>query len=209
MDTTGILAGSRIEARITSTEQGELVGHESRQLDEPPAAQQSIDLSPAPTATPIPTETARPTLTHEPAEPTQIRQPTATPTLINRITATLTIPEGNTAFNCEEPPDGWIGYTVQAGDTLSELTVNTGGEIDTVITANCLTDAGRIVVGTTLFLPRRPVRPASTEPDEPTEAVRPPTEVPTRPPQRDQQQRDQQRPTQERDSGGNEGGRGR
>ncbi len=183
-DTATILPGSRVEVHIVSTEQGELIAREIRVLQVPPIPSPSSDLSP--TTTPVRDATA-----------TRQRN-TVTPTL-------PTTDEANAANSCDEPPAGWTAYTVQAGDTLSELTVNTGGTLDTIIAANCLTDAGRIVVGTILFLPRQPVRSAATA-TEATSAVRPPTAVPTRPPQRDQAQeadRDEQRPPPGRDADGN------
>jgi hypothetical protein len=55
------------------------------------------------------------------------------------------------------PPSGWIAYIVQSGDTLFSLAQSVGARLQTVQTANCLTDADRILAGDVLYLPVAPI----------------------------------------------------
>ena len=150
---TGIPVGSRVQARIVSSQQGELIARDIIILDEP-ADPPPQSTSPPPTLNPSDTPT--------PTETVMTREPTLTPTRQPTMRPSPTPTIARVDNGCDALPDGWVAYTVQVGDTLSELTVNSGGDLDTVIAANCLTDAGRIVVGTILYLPRQPVRPEAT-----------------------------------------------
>ena len=49
-----------------------------------------------------------------------------------------------------------ITYQIQSGDTLSELASKTSITLTELMTINCITDAGRIIVGETIYLPRTP-----------------------------------------------------
>jgi LysM repeat protein len=117
--------------------------------------------------------------------------------------------------DCAAVPAGWIRYTVQRGDTASELAASTGLPLSELTERNCIEDARTIVVGQTLYLPRQPLRRPTITPTE-TPSPGPDTR-PTQTPFRDQssnQTRDPQRPdpTRENNEEGefeDSGGRGR
>ncbi|HTT57184.1 MAG TPA: LysM peptidoglycan-binding domain-containing protein [Opitutaceae bacterium] len=46
-----------------------------------------------------------------------------------------------------------VSYTVQRGDTLSNIAHKTGGKVEDIINANKITDPSRLQVGQTLFIP--------------------------------------------------------
>ncbi len=88
-------------------------------------------------------------------------QPTAGPALPATITplsagTPLTSPTatpGPTPVLPTCAPAGWFAYVVAAGDTLYDLALTTGASIDTLVAANCLTNADQIVEGQVLALP--------------------------------------------------------
>jgi LysM repeat protein len=92
--------------------------------------------TPAPTATPSITSSTTP-----------YRTPTATPAPpTTRTTASATA--------CvAQRPDGWTTYTVQSGDTLSQLAERGGITLERLMNVNCLTDPGYVVAGWRLFVP--------------------------------------------------------
>lgn len=53
-------------------------------------------------------------------------------------------------------PAGWTSYTIQSGDTLSALALRTGASLEQIINANCITNPGRVAIGTVLAVPRTP-----------------------------------------------------
>lgn len=98
--------------------------------------------------------------------------PTATATL--PPTETLAPSTTATAHNtCDQPPTGWLAYTVQWGDTLAALSQSTGASVPQLKKANCL-KSDRINAGQRLWVPRLP--PATAIP------YRTPTRIPTLPP---------------------------
>jgi len=56
-------------------------------------------------------------------------------------------------FSEEFPKEG-INYTVQAGDTISEIAQKTNSRVQDIVNANKITDPTRIRVGQTLFIPQ-------------------------------------------------------
>lgn len=96
---------------------------------------------------------------------TEIPLVIASPTFVfDRTTVTLTAPAPLTPVTgpieginpaCPPPP-GWIPYTVQSGDSLGLLAVQTNSSIAELVTANCLADPDQIYSGQVLFLPRQP-----------------------------------------------------
>lgn len=56
-------------------------------------------------------------------------------------------------FSEDFPKEG-INYTVQAGDTLSEIAHKTNARVQDIINANKISDPTRIRVGQTLFIPQ-------------------------------------------------------
>lgn len=105
----------------------------------------SLALAPSPTlqATSLPTRLP-PTLPPPTATPTTIASstPTATPTTSATLTAT----------GCPSPPDDWIPYTTERGDTLTKLAEAFDTTQDELIDVNCLA-ASQLEPGTTLYVP--------------------------------------------------------
>jgi LysM repeat protein len=66
----------------------------------------------------------------------------------------------DTATDCRpSPPDGWVGYSVQRGDTLSEIAARTGSTVSELQRINCIHNARQIRVGQRLFVPHEPTPP--------------------------------------------------
>ena len=98
-----------------------------------------------PTATPVPTETPIPT-------PTMTATATATPTSTPTTTATMTLTA--TPLPTATPTPAPVTYTVQAGDTLSQIAKNYGIALETLIAANAdIEDPSRISVGQVIIIP--------------------------------------------------------
>jgi LysM repeat protein len=74
---------------------------------------------------------------------------------------------------CPGPPESWVSYTVQPGDTLFSLATARGVTVRAVMNANCRAEE-RITVGQQIFLPPLPATATAT-------AVTP-TATPTIPP---------------------------
>ena len=60
---------------------------------------------------------------------------------------------------CPNPPDGWVGYSVQRGDTLSDIAARSGSTVSELQRVNCLRNPRHIVPGQRLFVPRDPAPP--------------------------------------------------
>ena len=58
--------------------------------------------------------------------------------------------------NCPQPV-GWILYTIEAGDTLGLLSVQTDTPVADLQTANCITDVDTLYSGQVIYLPSQPV----------------------------------------------------
>ncbi|MBE2267154.1 MAG: LysM peptidoglycan-binding domain-containing protein [Anaerolinea sp.] len=58
--------------------------------------------------------------------------------------------------NCPQPP-GWLLYTVESGDTLSLLSVQTNTAVTDLATANCITDTDTLYVGQVIYVPTTPI----------------------------------------------------
>jgi LysM repeat protein len=89
------------------------------------------------------------------------------------------------AVTCVAPPDDWVTYHVQRGDTLYSLAKSRGSTLDAVVAANCLQTTD-IYVGQALLLPPLPAsatpRPVMATPVPPTATpnpTQPPTLAPT------------------------------
>ncbi len=67
-------------------------------------------------------------------------------------TPTGLVPANGPATACPLPA-GWIEYTVQAGDTISELALRASTTVDKLLVANCLVNANVLDVGQKLYLP--------------------------------------------------------
>ncbi len=53
-------------------------------------------------------------------------------------------------------PAGWVRYTVQTGDTLSNLAQRTNASVSQIAAVNCISNINQIYAGQTLFLPFTP-----------------------------------------------------
>jgi LysM repeat protein len=62
---------------------------------------------------------------------------------------------GGTTGTCPQP-NGWIVYTVQAGDSVSSLAQRTNTTTEQLTAANCLTNADVINTGQVVYLPTAP-----------------------------------------------------
>lgn len=63
-----------------------------------------------------------------------------------------TRPAVQTTFSENFPAEG-ISYTVQKGDTLSDIARRTGAKLSDIVNANKIADPTRVRVGDTLFIP--------------------------------------------------------
>lgn len=101
-----------------------------------------------PTFTAIPPTVSLPTSTstNVPASPTVTaeKKPSATPVPVKA--------------SCGIVPQDWVGYSVQPGDTLFRLAVNSGATVSALMVANCL-DSTRLFAGMVLHLPLEPPPP--------------------------------------------------
>ena len=180
--------GSQVEVRAISTEDGLLIAQEIRLLQAPAAPEipPTLEATATGTATATPTQTRRPSAT-----PTLTLTPTMRPSATAEISATP---------DCSSGPEGWLRYTVQSGDTASELAADTELTLDELIARNCIADARSIIVGQTIFLPRLPQRSTVDQADT-TPQLRP-TETETET-QEDVRQEDRQ---QDRNRGSDDNG---
>ncbi|MDP6792877.1 MAG: sugar-binding protein [Anaerolineales bacterium] len=77
---------------------------------------------------------------------------TSTPSMTPTVTMPLTPTMVATRVACVPGASGWVEYTVQYGDTLSELAQQTGTQSGTVQQVNCITDE-ELNVGQPILLP--------------------------------------------------------
>jgi LysM repeat protein len=107
-----------------------------------------------PTPPPLPTAT-----TTEPPPTRALPTTTPTPTMTRTPRTSPTPTPAEVVRKCTVAPPGWIEYTVENGDTLSRLAVDSGASVSAVSAANCL-ENNRIYPGMVLFLPAEPPPPA-------------------------------------------------
>jgi LysM repeat protein len=72
-------------------------------------------------------------------------------------------------------PAGWVGYIVQAGDTLWAISIRAGESVEVLRMANCLENADLIYTGQLLYVPNLPLDAAPTS----TTTSSLPTKIPT------------------------------
>ena len=117
-----------------------------------------------PTVTPTAGPTAGPKKTNVPTLTATAQPPptatvlliataTSTPTMTPTVTMPLTPTMVPTRAACVPGASGWVEYTVQYGDTLSELAQQTGTQSGTVQQVNCITD-DQLNVGQPILLPK-------------------------------------------------------
>lgn len=115
--------------------------------DTSPSSSQ-ISLTMIPTTTVVPqlsdTPTSDPTVTKESKE--------ASPTLNTAKTAANAIAPFATVIFCTKQLT-WQRYIVEAGDTLGNIAQRGNTVVDTLVNANCLTDARPLNIGQVLYVP--------------------------------------------------------
>jgi serine/threonine protein kinase/LysM repeat protein len=101
--------------------------------------------------TPTPTNTAVPptaTTTETAVPPTATSAPVQAPP-----TAVVCVPQR---------PFGWVEYTIQSGDAISQFAVAANITVERILAANCLTRNSVLSIGQRIFIPVPPVTPTST-----------------------------------------------
>jgi len=105
-------------------------------------------------ATPVPTPFMTPTAEGTPGPAEQPSAASQTP-----------VPEGTgdgATADCQvSPPEGWVAYPIQAGDSIANLAFLAGASLDTVLSANCLTMNSVLSVGKEIWLPVLPATPVT------------------------------------------------
>ncbi|MFQ3535321.1 MAG: endolytic transglycosylase MltG [Aggregatilineales bacterium] len=109
-----------------------------------------VPLISPPSQTPTPSVTPSPTPTNVPSATPNYILITATPPLDSLPPPARTEPAGAACV----PPDGWLPYRVQAGDTLFGFVLGSEGTLDVpaIRQANCLT-SDLLQIGQVLYLP--------------------------------------------------------
>lgn len=110
----------------------------------PSAVAQVTRPEPVATDTPLPS-TPLPTATATPLPPTSTPSPVGLPS----ATAVPVL------ARCGDVPPGWIGYTVQPGDSYFYLSAHSGATLNEIVQANCL-DPNILISGIQIYLPARP-----------------------------------------------------
>ena len=113
-----------------------------------------------PTPTLFPT-TAPTIATATSGEPTRISPPS--PTEMPVPSATTVREVTPTPTPCA-PAEGWMAYTVQAGDTYFELARRGQTNIQGLLAGNCLEETGELEAGSTIYLPPVAVAQATPAP---------------------------------------------
>ena len=137
-----------------------------------PTQTASLTSTTAPSATATPTNSSTATLittTPQPSPTTPV--PTATritPTKLPTATVIPTIIIVTSTQCAPTRPDGWVNYKIRTGDTLSALASSGSATLAEVMAVNCITDASRIYVGETIYLPKAPsISPTATTSSSP------------------------------------------
>ena len=141
LDESGALPSSTSAPIVMKASTSPTTSSDSPVLAQPPIATPSPMPSATETVPPSPKASPTPALTQSPTQPT-------TPTQTS-------LPEQP----CTHPAS-WSAYTVQAGDTVSDLAARAGITVDAFFQANCL-DTSDIHAGQQLYLPVR-IHPAAT-----------------------------------------------
>ncbi len=110
-------------------------------LSSPPA--NDIELTAIPTATVVEQPTRTPITT--------ANTNTAIPNTQAPLPANITTTNNGTVI-CNQQTS-WTTYTIVAGDTLFDIAQRSNSTVDTLVSANCLVDAGVISVGQVLYVP--------------------------------------------------------
>ena len=87
--------------------------------------------------------------------------PVTSQTPVPQIQPSITYTPVPTRTNCT-PRTDWQIYTVQRGDSLSQVAGSTGSSINELTQANCLVDSSLIYIGQQLYVPNLPPTPNPT-----------------------------------------------
>jgi hypothetical protein len=146
-----VRVGDEVAVTARTTSNSELVAITIKLVDE---RREQLPLTDTPVSTPTNAPTTTATLM-----PTNTRRPTATATNTLAIQQQLPIVTPTSEVCLPSQPDGWVIYSIRAGDTLSGLAGSTGISLEELMRVNCLTNPGLIVAGQKLFLPFAPPTP--------------------------------------------------
>ncbi len=83
----------------------------------------------------------------------RVRTPSSNPTAVVFVTPAAAEIASDP---CSSPPAGWGAYTIQPGDTLSELAQETASSLARVLRANCLASTNLLLAGQEIYLPLPP-----------------------------------------------------
>ncbi|MCP4425024.1 MAG: protein kinase [Chloroflexi bacterium] len=127
------------------------------------------------------------TLLDSEKQPFSVRfDPTATPTATETPTRAISSEDATATHwaSCvPEPPSGWVSYTVQSGDFLFNLAIQTGTTVEIIQEANCLREP-IIGAGQKIWLPSLPPTATplpSPTPEAPTPEASTPKPKPPKP----------------------------
>jgi hypothetical protein len=137
----------RVQLRAMTTVDGELAAL-SIQPTKPLEPQVVPSGKQTPTMTTVPTLPPSPTL-----EATPSRTTTATPTPIRNSNGGQQPSQPACVIS---PPDGWVAYQLQAGDTLSGLMAGTGASMEDIRRVNCIGNSHQYTQGQVIYLPHLP-----------------------------------------------------
>jgi LysM repeat protein len=123
--------------------------------------------TPSATPTKTPTATYTPTPTNTPTAsntPTRTPRPTETSGIRPTPTGTLTPVATTSTFECEPAPANWVAYTIQRGDTLSNIARAVNTTVSKLQRYNCISNPDNIYAGLIIRVPQLPL----TVPGQPT-----------------------------------------
>lgn len=188
-DAVLIQSADRVMINARTTRQGTLIAETIRLLGRTqpqtlPTVRPSTTLThtatvlPTATSTSTASPTTSPTPTSRPASATP-RTVSSTPgqrilaTAPPNALSTVAPPSPTSVVTClPQHPDDWIEYSIQSGDTLSNLAQRSGITLERLLRVNCITNADIIRVGQRIYLPGGTTSPST--PDVRTEPTRQP-----------------------------------
>ncbi len=119
----------------------------------------TVTLPPTVTPSPLPpTSSPAAVVPSVPPTPTDLPTPTAISTADGSaeagVSSTEPVPFATAVPNACKPPDGWVAYTVEQGDTLFGFELGSKGQVNVaaIMAANCL-KTKLLAIGQTIFLP--------------------------------------------------------
>ncbi len=144
--------GDKVEVTALTSELHALTALSIRMIEPAPTSIPTVTVTTPPqtlTPTVTPALTVTPTFTATNPIPTTTPVP---PTQASQIT-----PTAISSTECVPTrPNGWESYQIRSGDTLSVIATGQFISLAELMRVNCITDASRIVVGETIYLPNTP-----------------------------------------------------